>query len=1110
MASSKSNDVILAERILEGQTVKIEEILVAEDRARGSGGEEYAEVLYRLAMRLKKKGEFGYARKVLSWARRTSVTDPTLRSKLRKEQALCTYKDPLLPLEGRLDRGLEVLGEEEDLGSTRNPETLGLAGAIYKRKWEVDGQKQNLEQSLAFYLRGYEEGPENDNGYTGINAAYVLDLLASVEQEGSKRGDPAGSDAERRREMSRAIRERIINALTRMLPDEKGEGLWRDWWLLATLAEAHFGLREYGKAAEWLERAKGLNPDLWQLESTVTQLGNIVHLHEEAEARAARTDAEANLPRAEEGWKVLGALLGGSEVGLRRARLGKVGLALTGGGFRASLFHLGVLAKLAELDVLRNVEVLSCVSGGAIIGAHYYLEVGRLLRSKPDAEITREDYIEIVQRLERDFLAGVQKNIRMRGAANFLANFRAIFRRSYSRSERIGELLERHIFSRVQDGGGGGPRFMDDLHIHPPAPDGAAMRDFSPLRDNWRRSAKVPDLVLNATSLNTGHNWQFTASSMGESSASINAELDTNARLLHVEYGQASGPHRRVRLGHAVAASASLPGLLEPIVLDGLYDGFTVRLADGGLHDSQGVAALLEQNCTVMIICDGGGYAVTQEQPGSGIFETPFRATGILRAHLRAEQYERMRDRRGSRALRGLMYLHLRKSLEGEAVGPACADDKPASVYAVRTTDLLTPYGIRRDVQASLAAIRTDLDTFSDVEAYALMVSGYRMAEYESPRALRGFPLAEGPRPDWRFLSLEEAMKRVGSVRAISGTLNLLGVASNRGFKVWRLSRAAQFVGLLLGLAALSALYFLTRGWWEQQLTFRVYYLVAVTVAVCLALLALKIILVTRKLSKTLTEIGFEVGLALFGWLAANLYLGLLDRIYLKLGRVTRRETPSVRPERTLEADGGFVSNVRSVIQHTGRPIKAVARALDQSDPTTHRFVDRSALVEAFGKLFEAVGDKVYRFPRSPELNPLQINLDLVVQHQDRLICAEVKTPSERSPAVDWTAAAELQTASWFLSRAARKPESESGGMDAQPASPREDVRALLVLVDAPPGTSLDAFRKEGVKVVTYKSYEVGEILNKANQVIESVKEKKISPEQARQEVQPMLDRLLK
>lgn len=32
----------------------------------------------------------------------------------------------------------------------------------------------------------------------------------------------------------------------------------------------------------------------------------------------------------------------------------KLGLALSGGGFRASLFHIGVLARLAERDLLRE------------------------------------------------------------------------------------------------------------------------------------------------------------------------------------------------------------------------------------------------------------------------------------------------------------------------------------------------------------------------------------------------------------------------------------------------------------------------------------------------------------------------------------------------------------------------------------------------------------------------------------------------------------------------------------------------------------------------------------------------------------------------------------
>jgi len=50
----------------------------------------------------------------------------------------------------------------------------------------------------------------------------------------------------------------------------------------------------------------------------------------------------------------------------------KIGLALSGGGFRATVFHLGVLARLAEEDHLKDVALLSTVSGGSLcIGLVY-------------------------------------------------------------------------------------------------------------------------------------------------------------------------------------------------------------------------------------------------------------------------------------------------------------------------------------------------------------------------------------------------------------------------------------------------------------------------------------------------------------------------------------------------------------------------------------------------------------------------------------------------------------------------------------------------------------------------------------------------------------------
>lgn len=52
-----------------------------------------------------------------------------------------------------------------------------------------------------------------------------------------------------------------------------------------------------------------------------------------------------------------------------KARVG-IGICLSGGGFRAALFHLGALRRLHELGVLDQITTFSSVSGGSIIAAH--------------------------------------------------------------------------------------------------------------------------------------------------------------------------------------------------------------------------------------------------------------------------------------------------------------------------------------------------------------------------------------------------------------------------------------------------------------------------------------------------------------------------------------------------------------------------------------------------------------------------------------------------------------------------------------------------------------------------------------------------------------------
>ena len=263
-------------------------------------------------------------------------------------------------------------------------------------------------------------------------------------------------------------------------------------------------------------------------------------------------------------------------------------------------------------------------------------------------------------------------------------------------------------------------------------------------------------LVLNATTLNTGHNWQFTASWMGEPPPGDNP-LDRNDILRRMYYTDAPKAQRNLRLGHAVAASACVPGLFNPVVLSALYGAdqgepvkLTVRLVDGGVHDNQGTASLLEQNCSIMIVSDATGQMGRQLDPSGGVMSVPVRTSSILMARVRGAQYAELAARQSSSLLRGLAFVHLKKDLDLHHIDWNDSDEPYDDPYEsdVEGSFEKTGYGVRKDVQAKLALIRTDLDAFSQAESYALMTSGYLMMGEqigtELP-ALRGGRRRAGP-----------------------------------------------------------------------------------------------------------------------------------------------------------------------------------------------------------------------------------------------------------------------------------------------------------------------------------------------------------------------------
>ena len=846
--------------------------------------------LFDVIAQLKKERAFGLGRKILDgYAGDPAIRgDAKARVKLAQQRALCTYKDPDLLSDERLDTALQILKEGDDLDSTTDRETLGLAGAIFKRKWEVSAQERDLEQSLRFYERGYKTGTTEDYGWTGINAAFVLDLLADHEfltTNGESSQQPSPADLRRKR--ANDIRSEIAAKLSALLADSKNDWLKKEWWFWTTLGEAYFGINSFPEAEKFLSQANGL-PEVadWERESTARQLATLLLLKQKTSPETA--DAAR---------KCLLEFLG-NDYALTSVIRGKVGLALSGGGFRASLYHIGVLAKLAELDLLRSIEYLSCVSGGSIIGAHYYLEIRNLLQTKSDDEITRQDYIDLVRRIEKEFLAGVQRNIRTRVLAEWRTSLKMIFVPDYSRTTRAGELYESELYARVTDGNGGSPRWLNELLIFPKGEDRAR---FRPKDHNWRRSNKVPILILNATTLNTGHNWQFTATWMGEPPGTIDT-IDANYRMRRMYYDDAPADNRKVRLGHAVAASACVPGIFEPIPLNHLYereipkyarDGKQsavepiVRLVDGGVHDNQGVAALLDQGCSVFIVSDASGQMNTIDFPSNKILGVPLRANDILQARVREAQYREICSRRRSGLLKGLMFIHLKKDLQIELLDWIDCQDPTDR----KTLPPLLPYGVQREIQRRLAAVRTDLDSFSDAEAYALMCSGYLMTEdaLNSDAAL-GFDVPKGQRESWQFLQIDNLMKQ-----AVDGNplVNQLKVSDKLFWKAWSLLRWLRVLGWVVGAGLALGLYLILVNFWTNKLpSFSWGELVVFLTALALSFLAFDKLSKVLNYRKTLDQILIGLGM-IVGSLLAKIHLCVFDKLFLRQGSIDRLLHPT-------------------------------------------------------------------------------------------------------------------------------------------------------------------------------------------------------------------------
>lgn len=581
----------------------------------------------------------------------------------------------------------------------------------------------------------------------------------------------------------------------------------------------------------------------------------------------------------------------------------KLGLALSGGGFRASFFHIGVLAQLARLGLLRHVEVISTVSGGSVIGAFYYLHVKRLLESKPDTRMDGEatvdivedqDFIQIVRDIERDFLKAVECNLRMMTYGDWRKNWR-MTSPDYSRSDRLGELFDEHLYRPVMAEQLDRMIQMRDLYIHPLGPDGKRMDSFNPRKDNPGRKAKVPILLLNATALNNGHNWRFEASTMGapDHDDEISIDIDKNIRLRRPSsYEGMTKRQQDVELGLAVAASACVPGIFHPLAISDLYPDIRVELVDGGVHDNQGVQGLIDRDngCNLLIVSDGSGQMFDESHPNTWLAAAVNRSQSIFMKRVRQEQMSRvLREWKGRVA-----FFHLRQGIPARTAPWYASENELAGDLRDEPRSECESFGVLTEVQHLLSKVRTDLDSFTEVEAYSLMLDGYLVSGHVVSRTEAFKPLVrsaeELPAEDWRFMEIKPWLEKPTPLY-----LKHLRTAQSQFIKAFKLNLPLALGGAALCILAVSWIYWLA-SLTNAQISVR---------SLLSGGLLLTAGLLLPKLTKTFGILKFlrnptrrlaaylgQGVLPMIGMLLVRFHLKVIDPIFVRMGRLKNLTPP--------------------------------------------------------------------------------------------------------------------------------------------------------------------------------------------------------------------------
>ncbi len=270
-------------------------------------------------------------------------------------------------------------------------------------------------------------------------------------------------------------------------------------------------------------------------------------------------------------------------------------LCLSGGGYRAMVFHLGALWRLNELGLLRGLRRVSSVSGGSITAGLLGLRWSQLgfgtdgVATHLQAKVVDPILALAGRSLDAD---AVIKGVLLPGSV----------------SDRIAATYQTYLYGDAT------------LQALPTDADG-------------------PRFVINATSVQSGALWRFSRPYMGD-------------------YLVGRVPNPTVSLATAVTASSAFPPVLSPTTIALDPAGFTMDpgaplrrepftreavLSDGGVYDNLGLETVWKRFITVLV-SDGGGKMLPEGEPEQDWAQHSYRINQIIDNQVRSLRKRQLLD----------------------------------------------------------------------------------------------------------------------------------------------------------------------------------------------------------------------------------------------------------------------------------------------------------------------------------------------------------------------------------------------------------------------------------------------------------------------------------